>query len=130
MSSVRIGARKGDHVELELEGGGGGVDVAFAASAAGVRAADRARLARGDLARFRDALRALDEGRDVEASLVTIERSLHVRVARDGARFHADCLVTEPRGGTVIKLGFALDAAKLAELLWALDGAVRDVDGG
>ncbi len=129
MDTFRIGARKGDHLEIALAArDDGAVDATFAASAAGVNARDRATLRAGEFERFRDALLALDEGGDTDARFAADDRSLQVRVsrARTGG-FVAECFVVPASsGGSVLKLVIKLDAAQLAELLWALDAIARD----
>ena len=129
MDTFRIGARKGDHLEVSVAAReDGGIDVTFEASAAGVSARDRASLRAGAFERFRDALLALDEGGPNEALFAADDRSLQVRISRAAADgFVAECFVVGANsGGSVLKLIVKLDAAQLAELLWALDAIARD----
>jgi hypothetical protein len=126
VDTFRIGARKGDHVEVQIAPGDGALfDASFVVAAAGVRAAEREPLRAEDLVCFRDALRALDEGGSAEAEMRTEDRSLQVRVTRAANGFRAEC-VAMGGGGSLLKLVIPIDGVHLAELIWALDGTLRD----
>ena len=129
MDTFRIGARKGDHLEVSIAARpDGGVDAAFEASAAGISARDRASLRAGAFERFRDALLALDEGGPNDALFAADDRTLRICISRAPAGgFVADCIAVPPSsGGSVLKLIVKLDPSQLAELLWALDAIARD----
>jgi len=132
VDAFTIGAKRGDHVAMRLAAHGDEIlDVDFDVAAAGVSARASSQLRAGDLGRFRDALRALDEGVDAPADLVTLDRALRLRISQ-GARgaFVAQCFAQpESAGGAILKVTVSLDGAQLAELLWALDGVARDVSG-
>jgi hypothetical protein len=132
VDAFTIGAKRGDHVAMRvLAREGVMLDVDFDVAAAGVSARASSRLRTGDIERFRDSLRALDEGGDVPADLVTGDRALRVRVARGGGGvFVAQCFAQPSSGGgTILKVVVTLSGVELAELLWALDGVARDVSG-
>jgi hypothetical protein len=131
VTSFLVGARRGDHVAVRVASrGDGALDASFDAVAAGVGASGTAPLRAIALAAFRDALRALDEGSDASADLATEGGALRIRVSRATAgAFVAQCFASEPQTETVVKVVAPIDGVQLAELVWALDGVVRDVEG-
>jgi len=127
-----IGARRGEHVEVHLTARAlAEVEATIHVRAAGLRAEHDAAIRIAGLVRFRDALRALDEGRDVHASLDTRDGWLKVRVSRadaDEPRFAAECYAVDATGtGNLLKFVVAFGTMELAELVWSLDGTLRDL---